>query len=102
MEVLRPGLACVAVKIIFEKQERRGRKKKNWNKRGEHGREPRPAVNFSCCMRLKFFHFAKSNRHRERDRPMDETTEAKKRVSRRWMEVESRQRAESFLRREKN
>lgn len=29
-------------------------------------------------MRLKFFHFAKSNRHRERDRPMDETTEAKK------------------------
>lgn len=55
-----------------------GEKKKNWNKRGEHGREPRPAVNFSCCMRLKFFHFAKSNRHRERDRPMDETTEAKK------------------------
>lgn len=28
MEVLRPDLACVVVKIIFEKQERRGRKKK--------------------------------------------------------------------------
>lgn len=42
--------------------------------KGRHvSARPRPSVNFSY-MRLKFFHFTKSNRHRERDRPMDETT----------------------------
>lgn len=61
---------------IFENEER---EEKNWNKRGGGD----DASSTGCqlllsCMRLKFFHFAKSNRHRERDRPMDETTEAKK------------------------
>lgn len=32
----------------------------------------------SSYMRLHFFHFMKSNRHGGRDRPMDETREAKR------------------------